>query len=100
MCYNIASILCLGVFGHKTSEILAPRPEIKPVPPALKGEVFNPWTAREVSTLLFARDFIYSFISGCAGSLLVPAGGCSKPGLLLNSGLWASHCGGFSCRGP
>ena len=25
---------------------------------------------------------------------------CSKPGLLLSSGLWASHCGGFSCRGP
>ena len=72
MCYNIASILCLGVFGHKTSEILAPCPEIKPVPPVLK-EVFNPWTAREVS-MLFARDFIYSFISGCAGSLLVTWG--------------------------
>ena len=25
---------------------------------------------------------------------------CSKPGPLLSSGLWASHCGGFSCRGP
>ena len=35
-------------FGHKTRGILAPQPGIETTPPALEGEVFNHWTAREV----------------------------------------------------
>ena len=35
-------------FGHKACGILAPQPGIEPPRPALEGEVFNHWTAREV----------------------------------------------------
>ena len=49
ICYNIASVLCFGFFffvffvffGHEACGILAPRPGIKPVPPALEGEVLT-----------------------------------------------------------
>ena len=34
-------------FGHEACGILAPRPEIKPAPPAMESEVFNHWTTRE-----------------------------------------------------
>ena len=37
------------------------------------------------------------FIVRCFGSLLqcVLFSDCREPGLLLNCGVWASHCGGF-----
>ena len=35
-------------FGHKACGILASQPGTEPTPPALEGEVFNHWTAREV----------------------------------------------------
>ena len=41
------------------------------------------------------------FIFGCAGSLLLWGlfSSCRQRGLLSRRGAWASHCGGFSCRG-
>ena len=36
ICYSIASVLCFGFLAHG---ILAPRPGIEPVPPALEGKV-------------------------------------------------------------
>ena len=41
ICYNIASGLCFGVFGHEACGILAPRPGIEPAPTALEGEVLT-----------------------------------------------------------
>ena len=45
--------------------------------------------------------FIYLFIFGCAGSLLLCGlfSSCGEWGLLSGCGAWASHCGGFSCCG-
>ena len=43
--------------------------------------------------------FIYVFIYGCAGSLLLRGlfSSGSKWGLLSHCSAWASHCSGFSC---
>ena len=45
--------------------------------------------------------FMYSFIFGCAGSLLLCGlfSSCSKQGLVSSCGLQTSHCSGFSCCG-
>ena len=45
--------------------------------------------------------FIYNFIYGCAGSLLLGSlsSSCPKRELLSSCGAWASHCGGSSCCG-
>ena len=41
----------------------------------------------------------YLFIFGCTGSLQAWAfSGCGEQGLLSCCRVWASHCGGFSCR--
>ena len=44
--------------------------------------------------------FVYSFVSGCAGSWL-PHGLClgAVRGAALHCGAWASHCSGFPCSG-
>ena len=49
---------------------------------------------------LFKNNFIYIFI-GCARSALLHglSSTCREKGLLSSSRTWASHCGGFSCRG-
>ena len=47
--FEIIKVLCFGFFffvflfffGHEACGILAPRPGIKPVPPALEGEVLT-----------------------------------------------------------
>ena len=39
--YSIASILWFGYFGLEACGVLAPLPGIKPIPPALKGEVLT-----------------------------------------------------------
>ena len=49
----------------------------------LLSPVSHLWTYRSM--------FIYYFIFGCAGLSLVAGG------LLSSCGVWASHCGGFSC---
>ena len=43
--------------------------------------------------------FIYLFIFGCVGSLLLCTGFLQlwRAGATLRCGAWASHCGGFSC---
>ena len=45
ICYNTASVLCLGFFCfcfcHKACRILAPWPRIKPAPPTLEGKVLT-----------------------------------------------------------
>ena len=41
ICYNIASVLYFGFFGHEACGILASQPGIKPAPPALEGEVLT-----------------------------------------------------------
>ena len=38
ICYNIASVLRVGFFGHKVRGILAPQPGIEPTPSTLEGE--------------------------------------------------------------
>ena len=45
------------------------------------------------------NNFIYSFIFGYAGSLLLCGlfSRCGKQGLLSSRGVGASHCGGCSC---
>ena len=45
--------------------------------------------------------FIYLFIFGCVGSLLLCVGFLQlwQVGATLCCGAWASHCGGFSCCG-
>ena len=46
--YIYIIFLCFGIFGHETCGIFAPRPEIKPIPPALEGEVLatrSPWNS-------------------------------------------------------
>ena len=44
------------------------------------------------------KKFIYFFIFGCAGSLLVRLfSSCGEQGLLSTCGAPASHCSGFSC---
>ena len=50
---------------------------------------------------LFVCLFIYLFIYGCVGSLLLLAGFLQlwRAGATLRCGVWASHCGGFSCCG-
>ena len=49
----------------------------------------------------FFFNFIYLFIFGCVGSLLLCAGFLSllRAGDTLPCGARASHCGGFSCCG-
>ena len=42
ICSNIVSALCFGFFGCKACELLAPRPGIESMPPALEGEVLTP----------------------------------------------------------
>ena len=39
ICYNTASVLCFGFFGQEACGILAPQSGIKPMSPALEGEV-------------------------------------------------------------
>ena len=41
ICYNIASVLCLGFFGHEACGILAPWPETESAPSALEGKVLT-----------------------------------------------------------
>ena len=61
----------------------------------------------KVTTLLLIGNvtvlilcFIYLFILGCAGSLLLRRhfSSCGERGLLSSCSAQASHCGGFSCR--
>ena len=49
----------------------------------------------------FIYKFIYLFIFGCVGSLLLCAGFLQlwQAGATLHCGVRASHCGGFSCCG-
>ena len=50
---------------------------------------------------LFFNKFIYLFIFGCVGSLLLQAGflWLRRAGATLRCGVQASHCSGFSCCG-
>ena len=41
MCYNIASVLCFGIFGQKACRLLVTQPGVEPISPALKGEVLT-----------------------------------------------------------
>ena len=41
ICYNIASVLCFGVFDPKACGILVPQPGIDPTTPALEGEALT-----------------------------------------------------------
>ena len=41
ICDNIASALCFGIFVHEVYMILAPWPEIEPIPTVLEGEVLT-----------------------------------------------------------
>ena len=43
------------------------------------------------------KKFLFIFIFGCAGSLLLCTASCSEQGLLSCCSAWASHCGGLSC---
>ena len=49
------------------------------------------WTYRSI--------FIYYFIFGCAGLSLLCGLSLVTGGLISSCGVWASHCGGFSCCG-
>ena len=42
ICYNNASVLCFGFFGHEAGGILVPWPRIQPVPPASEGFTTGP----------------------------------------------------------
>ena len=89
---------------HTVHGILVPQAGIIPAPLVLEVQNLNHWTAREAPLLsLFfyinIYNFIYLFIWGCAGSLLLHAffSSCSKWGLLPSCGAWASHCSDSSC---
>ena len=49
----------------------------------------------------FLNFYLFIFISGCIGSLLLCSGFLQlrQVGTTLHCGAWASHCGGFSCCG-
>ena len=49
--------------------------------------------------LLIKKSFIYSFIFGSAGSLLLPGlfSSCSDQSVLSSRNVQASHCRDFSC---
>ena len=55
----------------------------------LLSPVSHLWTYRSM--------FIYYFIFGCAGLSLLCGLSLVAGGLLSSCGVWASHCGGFSC---
>ena len=50
---------------------------------------------------LFFKIYLFLFIFGCTGSLLLCVGflQLQQVGATLHCGAWASHCGGFSCCG-
>ena len=73
-----------------------------PVPPSLSPLVTASWFSIE-DKRIFKNFylFIYLFIFGCVGSLLLRT--CFlqllRAGATLPCGAWASHCSGFSCCG-
>ena len=67
---------------------------------------FEEYAGREQHICFFPNYFtiilfMYSFIFGCAGSLLLCGlfSSCSEQGLVSSCGARASHCSGFSCHG-
>ena len=56
-------------------------------------------TSRDVLFFFLLILFISLFMFGCARSLLLSGlfSSCGERGLLSSSGVWASHCGDFSC---
>ena len=54
----------------------------------------------DLFSMIFKNKFIYfifKFIFGCVGSSLLRAAKLQRAGATLRCGVWASHCGGFSC---
>ena len=51
--FHLASLFFFFWLHHKTCGILVPPPGIKPAPPALEGQSFNHWTARESPIFTF-----------------------------------------------
>ena len=79
---------------------------------AVQYTVFNIWACHHLINpinpttgylvlFFFLNKFIYLFIFGCVGSLLLCAGFLQlrRAGATLCCGARASHCGGFSCCG-
>ena len=62
--------------------------------------VSSPWVGRRGMVWGWFKCVTFYFFSGCAGSSLLPWGllCCSKQGLRLSCGAWASHCNGFSLQ--
>ena len=57
------------------------------------------WLQDDSSALYLLCSLFYLFISGYAGSSLLRrlSSSLGEQGLLSSCGMWASHCGGFSC---
>lgn len=52
ICYNIAFALCFWIWGHQACGILGPQPGVKPVSPALEGEVLTTGLPRKSQLFL------------------------------------------------
>ena len=75
ICYNIAFVLCFGVFfffGHNACGILAPQPGIEPAPPALEGEVLTTGPPGKSLSHVLRKEYLVS--SRSAPCLPCPVG--------------------------
>ena len=89
--------------AHLSSSIYSLKPS--PTNPASHGlpppSFYSTAPPMLTPLFLFFLNFIYLFIFGCVGSSLLHAGFLQllRAGATLRGGVWASHCGGFSCCG-